>query len=137
MTTKKKTAALCQAHAADSRGNCPVAELHTVQERLLALLERYADGPLSMDYRFSPDETTQRAIRLLAALLDVPPGAVRRHARGSRWPAGRRVRLAVNHRTEEEFCPVRLAERAAKQARAEAADARRRAARGSHERDLG
>ncbi|MEV7359069.1 hypothetical protein [Kitasatospora sp. NPDC091276] len=102
-----------------------MAGLRTVQTRLLALLEQYADGPLSMDYRFSPDKTTQRAIRLLAALLNVPPRAVRRHARGSRWPAGRKLRQAVNHRTEEEFCPARLAERAAKLARAEAADARR------------
>ncbi|MBD0692550.1 hypothetical protein [Streptomyces sp. CBMA123] len=109
-----------------------MAELRIVQTRLLALLERYADGPLSMDYRFSPDETTRRAIRLLAALMDVPARAVRRHARGSRWPAGRKLREAVNHRTEQEFCLVRLAERAAKQARAEAADARRRAARASH-----
>ncbi|MCX4743910.1 hypothetical protein OG455_36705 [Kitasatospora sp. NBC_01287] len=132
MTTTKKTAAPCQAHAASGWDNCPVAELRTVQTRLLALLERYADGPLGMDYQFSPDETTHRAIRLLAALLDVRPRAVRRHARGSRWPAGRKLRQAVNHRTEEEFCPVRLAERAAKQARAEAADARRGAARASH-----
>ncbi|MFJ3794227.1 hypothetical protein [Kitasatospora sp. NPDC090091] len=131
MTTKKTTAP-CQAHAADSWDTCPVTELRTVQTRLLALLDRYADGPLSMDYRFSPDETTQRSIRLLAALLNVPPRAVRRHARGSRWPAGRKLRQAVNHQTQEEFCPVRLAERAAKQARAEAADARRRAARASH-----
>ncbi|MFJ7250092.1 hypothetical protein ACIQWA_36410 [Kitasatospora sp. NPDC098652] len=131
MTTKKATAP-CQAHGADSWGNCPVAELRTVQTRLLALLERYADGTLSMDYRFSPDETTQRAVRLLAALLNVSPRAVRRHARGSRWPAGRKLRQAVNYRTEEEFCPARLAERAAKQARAEEADARRRAARASH-----
>ncbi|CAM5666550.1 putative protein OS=Kitasatospora aureofaciens OX=1894 GN=GCM10010502_68720 PE=4 SV=1 [Kitasatospora aureofaciens] len=78
MMTTKKTTALCQAHDADSWGTCPVAELRTVQTRLLALLERYADGPLSMDYRFSPDETTQRAIRLLAALLNVRPRAVRR-----------------------------------------------------------
>ncbi|MFI5649001.1 hypothetical protein [Kitasatospora sp. NPDC051705] len=131
MTTKKTTAP-CQAHGADGWGDCPVAELRTVQTRLLALLERYADGLLSMDYRFSPDKTTQRAIRLLAALLNVPPRAVRRHARGSRWPASRKLRRAVNHRTEEEFCPTRLAERAAKQGRAEAADARRRAARASH-----
>ncbi|MFH9355191.1 hypothetical protein [Kitasatospora sp. NPDC017646] len=75
---RRKTTAPCQAHAADSRGTCPVAELRTVQTRLLALLERYADGPPSMDYRFSPDETTQRAIRLLAARLNVRPRAVRR-----------------------------------------------------------
>ncbi|ARF83344.1 hypothetical protein ACIG0C_33490 [Kitasatospora aureofaciens] len=132
MMTTKKTTAPCQAHDADSWGNCPVAGLRTVQTRLLALLELYADGPLSMDYRFSPDQTTQRAICLLAALLDVRRRAVGGHACGSRWPAGRRLRQAVNHRTEEEFCPARLAERAAKQARAEAADARRRAARASH-----
>ncbi|MFJ1758342.1 hypothetical protein [Kitasatospora sp. NPDC088134] len=59
-----------------------MAELRTVQTRLLALLERHADGPPSMDYRFSPDETIQRAraVRLLAALLNVPPKTVRRHA---------------------------------------------------------
>ncbi|CAM5584909.1 hypothetical protein KAURM247S_00979 [Kitasatospora aureofaciens] len=56
MTTTKKTTAPCQAHTADSWGNCPVAELRTAQTRLLALLERYADGPLSMDDRFSPDD---------------------------------------------------------------------------------
>ncbi|MFE5584116.1 hypothetical protein [Kitasatospora sp. NPDC056531] len=106
-----------------------MAELCTVRTRLLALLEQYADGPLSMDYRFIPDETTGRAIRLLAALLDVRPRAVRRHARGCRW---RKLRRAVDYRTEEEFCPARLAERAAKQARVEAADARRRATRASH-----
>ncbi|MFB7126873.1 hypothetical protein [Kitasatospora sp. NPDC056273] len=127
MTTTKTTAP-CQAHAADDRANCPTAELRTVQTRLLALLELYADGPLSFDYLFSPDKATRRAIRLLAALLSVPPRAVRRHARGSRWPADRKLRQAVNHQSEEEFCPARLAERAAKQARAEAADARRRAA---------
>ncbi|WP_030241867.1 hypothetical protein [Streptomyces sp. NRRL S-350] len=92
---------------------------------------KYADGPPSIDYRSGPDETTQRAVRLLAALLTVPPGVVRCHARCCRWPAGRKLRLAVDFRTEE-FCPARLAERAAKQARAEAADARRRAARASH-----
>ncbi|MFB7616903.1 hypothetical protein [Kitasatospora sp. NPDC056181] len=73
MVTTKKTTAPCRAHAADSWGNCPVAELRTVQTRLLALLERYADGPLSISYRFSPDETAQRAIRLLAALLKCLP----------------------------------------------------------------
>ncbi|WBP91411.1 hypothetical protein [Kitasatospora cathayae] len=80
---------------------------------------------MSMDYRFSPDKATRRAVRL-------PSRAVRRHARGSRRSAGRKLRQVVNHRTEEEFCPARLAERAAKQARAEAADARHRAARASH-----
>ncbi|MGW2377760.1 MULTISPECIES: hypothetical protein [Kitasatospora] len=52
--TTKKTPAPCQAYDADGWGNCPVAGLRTVQTRLLALLELYADGPLSMDYRFSP-----------------------------------------------------------------------------------
>ncbi|MFB7477081.1 hypothetical protein [Kitasatospora sp. NPDC056184] len=51
MTTTKKTTAPCQAHDADSWGNCPVAELRTVRTRLLVLLERYADGPLNLDYR--------------------------------------------------------------------------------------
>ncbi|MER7672307.1 hypothetical protein ABTY61_28135 [Kitasatospora sp. NPDC096128] len=48
----------------------PGTGLRTVQTRLLALPDWYADGPLSMDHRFVPDKTTQRTIGLLAALLD-------------------------------------------------------------------
>ncbi|MFE3878047.1 hypothetical protein ACFXPX_27070 [Kitasatospora sp. NPDC059146] len=62
MMTKKATAP-CQAHGANGWGNCPVAELRTGQTRLVALLEQYADGPLNLDYRFSPDKTTQRVLR--------------------------------------------------------------------------
>ncbi|MDH6710085.1 hypothetical protein P3T27_006834 [Kitasatospora sp. MAA19] len=70
MTTTKRTAAPARPTPPVAGATASVVYLRTVQTRLLALLERYTDGPLCMDYRFVPDKTTQRAVRLLAALLD-------------------------------------------------------------------
>ncbi|MFI9365938.1 hypothetical protein ACIG5E_33540 [Kitasatospora sp. NPDC053057] len=130
--TTRTCPAVCRDHAALTArrpGCCPIDAYTTVQAQLLALLGRHIDGQLlCLDRRPRRDEATARAVRRLAFWLEVRPGTWR-HARGTHWPAGIRLRRAVAYRLRQEFCAVELAEQEARRAKEAVWDALRRAAR--------
>ncbi|MFD5433774.1 hypothetical protein ACFWJ4_16685 [Kitasatospora sp. NPDC127067] len=131
--TTRTCPAVCRDHTdltTRHRGCCPVEAYGTVREQLLALLGEHLDGqPLCLERGLRLDKATVQAVRRLAFWLDVRPGTVWRHARGTRWPASARLRRAVGYRLRQEFCVVELIEQEARRAKEAVWDARRRAAR--------
>ncbi|MFC5889724.1 hypothetical protein [Kitasatospora aburaviensis] len=131
MTQKNPPKAICPLHnkyTTKNPGACPLGPQTTIQDHLLALLEREAGQPVDLTRRWWPHRPTRRALRSLARQMHLSPRTLRRHARGSRWPAGAYVRAVVDCWVRDAFCLERLVEADVYNARIDARAARRRAA---------
>ncbi|MET8630273.1 hypothetical protein ABZW30_42315 [Kitasatospora sp. NPDC004669] len=131
MTRKAVQRGTCPLHTkytARNPGACPITQQSTIQHHLRALLDREAGQPLDPTRRPPLDRPTRRAIRTLASRMDLHPRTLRRHARGTRWPAGAHVRAVVDRWVRAEFCLDQIIERETREARLDALAARQRAA---------
>lgn len=119
-TTQQETCPLHTKYTARNPGACPITQHSTIQDHLRALLDREAGQPLDPTRHWPHDRATRRAIRSLAGRMDLRPRTLRRHARGTRWPAGAHGRAVVDRWVRAEFCLDRIVEREAREARLDA-----------------
>ncbi|MFB7668353.1 hypothetical protein ACFC1R_31280 [Kitasatospora sp. NPDC056138] len=122
----KSAPVTCQFHEPFAQ-RCTIDQPRTTRENLLALLQHYTHGPLDLGHLHRPDTATHTALNLLAHLLNTRPTTLRRHLRGTRRPAGRKLRAAVTDLFRREFCVQNQLDTEVRRVREESGRARRRA----------